>query len=100
MKTIIITGCVALLLATETAHAECRHDSYFRCGNKLVDVCDFGHHFIFVEVISKEKSIELPTHAFRIGVLQGDLYFRGRKCSCVNALMGDGVQVSTNDECR
>src|SRR6516165_9779535 len=83
---LLLTGIAALLLATGTAHAGC-HEWYYRCDNKLVNVqgcTKWG----FREVISAEKYVELSSRAFRMRVY-GDpgsgLYFRGRKCSCLDA---------------
>jgi hypothetical protein len=58
------TVIAVLLLATGTAHAGC-HEYYFRCDNKLVNVqgcTKWG----FSEVISRTKSVELPSRHFRI----------------------------------
>jgi hypothetical protein len=85
-----LIGIAALFLATGTAHAGC-HESYFRCGNKLVyaQACT---KWSFSEIISKEKARDLPNRAFRMQV-RGDpasgLYFHGQKCSCLNTIMAE-----------
>jgi hypothetical protein len=88
MKKLLLTGIAALFLATGAAHAGC-HDYYFRCGNKLVNV--YGcREWSFSEITGPGKGHELPSHAFRMrykGAPNGGLYFRGRKCSCLNTLM-------------
>ena len=87
MRQIFLAGMAALFLATGTAHAGC-HEYYFRCGNKLVNVqgcTKWG----FSEVISAEKYVELPSRRFQMrydGAPGSGLYFRGRRCSCLDAL--------------
>jgi hypothetical protein len=97
MTKLFLTGIAALLLATETAHAGC-HEWFYRCDNKLVSVqgcTKWG----FSEVISRTKYIELSSRAFQLrekGDAGSGLYFRGRKCSCLDALnKAEGV-----DQCR
>jgi len=88
MKKLFLTGIAALFLATGTAHAGC-HDFYFRCDKKLVNV-NGCTKWSFSEIISKEKSRDLPSRAFWMpirGAPNGGLYFRGRKCSCLNTIM-------------
>jgi len=91
MKAAIIAGCATLLLATGAAHArpwailDCRHNNYFRCGNRLVDVCDFGRAHSFSEVLSKEEAVDLPARYFH--GRNNKMYFRGRECSCITELV-------------
>jgi hypothetical protein len=96
-KKLLLTSIAALFLATGTANAGC-HEYYFRCDNKLVYVQGCTN-WSFSEIISKEKGVDLPSHAFRMrvrGAPNAGLYFRGQKCSCLNALMGQ----ATSDECE
>jgi hypothetical protein len=90
MKKPLLTSIAALFLATGAAHAGC-HEWYYRCDNKLVNVqgCNARNPWHFNEVISKEKSIDLPSRAFRLrdrGDAGSGLYFHGRKCSCLDVL--------------
>jgi hypothetical protein len=88
MRTLFLTGIAALFLATGAAQAGC-HEYYFRCGNKLINVSGC-RSWGFSEVISKEKQIEISSRGFWMpwrGAPNGGLYFRGRKCSCLNSIM-------------
>jgi hypothetical protein len=94
MKKLLLTSIAALLLATGTAHAadvhewmtlNCRHNHYFRCGTKLIDMCDFGRAHSFEEVLSKDKAIDIPARYFH-GRRDG-MYFKGQKCSCIDELV-------------
>jgi hypothetical protein len=84
MKKALLSGVVALFLATGTAHATERYS--VRCANQLLTV--YGHHgytFFRGEPETNEGKT-VPERLFRWRD-DGALLFRGRKCEYVRDLL-------------
>jgi hypothetical protein len=87
MKTLILAGVAALLLATGTLRLAQATERYsVRCKGQLFTV--YGHHgymFFSGEPENNDEKKALPDRLFRFG--DGALYFRGRKCKYVRDLL-------------